>query len=406
MIVENINISEIVEYDRNPRKNDHVVDKVAAAIAEYGFRVPLLVKREANTIKLIDGHLRLKAAKKLNLQNAPCIFVDDMSDAKIKAFRLSINKMAELADWDEELLALELKELAEMDFDLELTGFDLSEIEALFPRDDKIGLIDDDESPALTENSKSKEGDIWICGNHRIMCGDFRNDEHRENLLKNNKADMVFTDPPYNANYSSRVDVGRRKEWGGIENDNMSDSEYNIFLKDIFSGIKKSIKENCSLYVCIDWKSYPSVQNNAKDFNHKSTIIWDKGHFALGTYYRTQYEMILFLSNGDKILWNAGHDERDVWDIPRDAGVNYIHPTQKPVAIPERAILNSSNKNDIVLDAFCGSGSTLIACEKNDRICYTIDIDSRYVDAAVKRWQEFTGAKAIHASTGKTFDES
>lgn len=402
--VEDVEITKIITYDRNPRKNDHAVDKIAAAIAEFGFRVPLLIQR--NHV-LIDGHLRLKAAHKLNMASVPCIFVDDLSDAKIKAMRLSINKMAELAEWDEGLLALELQELREMDFNIDVIGFDLSELNNFMSNEVNDGLIDEDSTPSASEQPKSKLGDVWLCGNHKVMCGDFADDIQRNILLVLDKADMVFTDPPYNANYSSRVDEGRRKEWGGIENDNMSDDQYNKFLENIVRSLKLSINDNCSIYICIDWKSYPVVVSNVKDvFNHKSTIIWDKSHFGLGTYYRTQYEMILFLTSGDKMTWHGEHNERDVWSIDREPSINYVHPTQNPVAIPERAILNSSNVGDLVLDAFCGSGSTLIACQKTNRRCYTIDIDPKYVDVAVQRWQEFTGNDAINAQTGKKFNES
>jgi DNA modification methylase len=238
------------------------------------------------------------------------------------------------------------------------------------------------------------------------MCGDWLNDEHRAALMGDEKAALIFTDPPYNADYASRVDKGRRKEWGGIKNDNMSNEDYHAFIQNVFAHATNHIEHNGSLYACIDWKSYPILAQHLGDlFNHKSTIIWDKGVFGLGTYYRTQYEMILFCSYGDKIVWNADHDEKDVWTISREILKDYVHPTQKPVAIPERAILNSSNNGDLVLDMFCGSGSTMAACQKHGRRCFTIDIDPRYVDVAVKRYQDLTGQKAINQGTGELFDD-
>lgn len=403
MQIEQIDPKLLIPYEKNPRKNDAAIAKIAIAIKEFGFRVPVLAKKDK---KLIDGHLRLKAALKIGLEMIPVVYVDDLTETQIKAFRLSVNRMAELADWDEDLLAAELQELKELDFDLELTGFDFDAIEKMLEDTTaSLGLTDADITPECPEHPQSRLGDVWLCGDHRIMCGSWLEEEHREALMGSKNADMIFTDPPYNANYSSRVDKGRRKEWGGIANDNMSDKDYDDFIYVVFNAANRYLKDNSVIYACIDWKSYPILAHQiGYIFSHKSTIIWDKGSIGLGTYYRTQYELILFALKGAKMgVWNAGHDEKDVWTISRESLQNYVHPTQKPVAVPERAILNSSNRKDIVLDMFCGSGSTLIACQANERTCYTIDIDPRYVDVAVKRWEDYTGKKAIHEKTGEVF---
>lgn len=214
--------------------------------------------------------------------------------------------------------------------------------------------------------------------------------------MNGNKADMVFTDPPYNANYSSRVDINRRKPWGGILNDKMNYDDFDNFLIDLNSTLYSVLKENSSIYECIDWKHYSQVESIFKEaFNHKSTIIWNKNYFGLGTYYRTKYEMILFGCKGEKLnVWNGNHDEMDVWDEDREKVNNYVHPTQKPLTIPARAIKNSSNVNDNILDTFGGSGSTLIACEQLNRNCYMMELDPKYIDVIIQRWENFTGKKA------------
>ena len=207
------------------------------------------------------------------------------------------------------------------------------------------------------------------------------------------KADMVFTDPPYNADYSSRVDKDRRKPWGGILNDNMSHEAFDDFLIDLNASIYTNIKDGASVYECMDWKHYSQLEKCFKEaFNLKSMIVWNKNYFGLGTYYRTKHELILFGVKGDKLnIWNANHDEMDVWDEDREKVSNYEHPTQKPVTIPARAIKNSTNEDNVVLDIFGGSGSTLIACEQLNRKCYMMELDEHYVSVIIERYINFTG---------------
>lgn len=404
MDIIKLKLDEFVEYKRNPRKNDHAVERLAQSIKEFGFRVPILIKRDKT---IIDGHLRLKAARCAGLKEVDAVYIDDLTDAQIKAFRIAINRMAELAEWDEELLGIELQEMREMDFDLDLTGFDTGDIDDFINAVDKDEVANDDDNidpPAA--QVKSKLGDIWICGKHRIMCGDWLDDEHRKELMNGQKAHLIFTDPPYNAAYTSRMHRKTGGKWDAIVNDNMSASDYEDFIKKAFTIQQQYIEKNASLYACIDWKSYPVLAHHLGDFfTHKSTIIWNKGHFGLGDKYRPQYEMILFCVIAECFTWNAGQEERDVWDISRDSTKGYEHPTQKPIAIPERAILNSSNNGDIVLDMFCGSGSTMAACQQQGRKCFTIDIEPRYVDVAVARYQHLSGQKAVNEETGEFFDD-
>lgn len=388
-------VNDLIPYINNSRTHsEEQVNQIVASINEFGFTNPLLIDEKDN---IIAGHGRLLASKKLKMEEVPCIVLSGLTEAQKKAYIIADNKMALNAGWDEELLKLELENLKELDFDLELTGFNVDELEDIFQVEEEQEVIEDDFDIEPPEEPKAKLGDIYQLGNHRLMCGDSTKIEDIEKLMNGNKADMVFTDPPYNANYSSRVDINRRKPWGGILNDKMNYDEFDNFLIDLNSTLYSVLKENCSIYECIDWKHYSQVENVFKEaFNHKSTIIWNKNYFGLGTYYRTKYEMILFGCKGDKLnVWNGNHDEMDVWDEDREKVNNYVHPTQKPLTIPARAIKNSSNVNDNILDIFGGSGSTLIACEQLNRNCYMMELDPKYVDVIINRWEEFTSKKAI-----------
>lgn len=394
-------VNDLIPYINNSRTHSgEQVNQIVASINEFGFTNPLLIDEKDN---IIAGHGRLLASKKLKMEEVPCIVLSGLTEAQKKAYIIADNKMALNAGWDEELLKIELENLKELDFDLELTGFDVDELDDIFQIEEEQEIVEDDFDIELPEEPKSKLGDIYQLGNHRLMCGDSTKIEDVEKLMNGNKADMVFTDPPYNANYSSRVDINRRKPWGGILNDKMNYDEFDNFLIDLNSALYSALKENSSIYECIDWKHYSQVESIFKEaFNHKSTIIWNKNYFGLGTYYRTKYEMILFGCKGDKLnVWNGNHDEMDVWDEDREKVNNYVHPTQKPLTIPARAIKNSSNVNDNILDIFGGSGSTLMACEQLNRNCYMMELDPKYVDVIINRWEKFTGKKALLIKEGE-----
>jgi DNA modification methylase len=228
------------------------------------------------------------------------------------------------------------------------------------------------------------------------LCGDSTDEKSVAYLMDGKLANMIFTDPPYNADYSSRVDKNRRKPWGGILNDNLTEENFGHFLEDSLTQAKNFLEINGSIYCWTDWKHYPLVASIFQSlFNQKSAIVWDKKHFGLGTYYRTQYELVLFGVNGDKLnTWNAGHDERDVWSQSRDTVSDYVHPTQKPIELAIRAIKNSSNQNQNVLDLFGGSGSTLVACEKINRSSFIMELDPKYCDVIIGRWERLTGLTA------------
>jgi len=404
MEIQTVGIDEVVPYAKNPRKNDAAVDKVAGSLKEFGWRQPIVVDAE---MVVIAGHTRLAAARKLQLKKVPIHIATDLTANQIKAYRIADNRVSQEAKWDDDLLALELADLDLENYDLSKTGFNDDELAALMAEAITEGLVDEDQVPPEPETPVTVLGDIWHLGRHRVMCGDSTSIDAVDELMENKKADMVFTDPPYNADYSSRVDKSRRKPWGGIMNDKMTQEAFDEFLIDINSMLWEVIVDGGSIYECIDWKRYPQMANVFADaFNQKAMIIWNKNYFGLGTYYRTKHEIILFGVKGDKLnTWNANHDEMDVWDIKREKVSNYQHPTQKPVTIPERAIENSSKAGNLILDLFGGSGSTLIACEKTNRQARLMELDPKYVDVIVKRWQDFTGLIAINEKTGKTFNE-
>lgn len=404
MDIQTVGIDEVVPYAKNPRKNDAAVDKVAGSLKEFGWRQPIVVDAE---MVVIAGHTRLAASRKLGLKEVPIHIATDLTANQIKAYRIADNRVSQEAKWDDDLLALELADLDLENYDLSKTGFNDDELAALMAEAITEGLVDEDQVPPEPETPVTVLGDIWQLGRHRVMCGDSTSIDAVDELMESKKADMVFTDPPYNADYSSRVDKSRRKPWGGIMNDKMTQEAFDEFLIDINSMLWEVTVDGGSIYECIDWKRYPQMASVFADaFNQKAMIIWNKNYFGLGTYYRTKHEIILFGVKGDKLnTWNANHDEMDVWDIKREKVNNYQHPTQKPVTIPERAIENSSKAGNLILDLFGGSGSTLIACEKTNRQARLMELDPKYVDVIVKRWQDFTGLIAIHEKTGKTFNE-
>jgi DNA modification methylase len=398
-------IERCIEYARNPRKNDHAVDKVAAAIREFGFRVPICAKSDGT---VVDGHLRLKAAKKLGLKEVPVVLADDMSEAQIKAFRLSVNKVAELADWDNELLALEFIELEDMGFDLSLTGFEADEIGALFPKEAKEGLTDDDAVPEVPAVPVAVEGDVWLLGRHRLMCGDSTSIDAVERLMDGRKADMVFTDPPYGVSANGgRSDTVKKQGIKAIANDNLRGDQLEQFIVDALSIVP--LRENGSFYVCYDQKTQHEFTGALRSIGWKqrATIIWNKNVFGLSGFkgYRPKFELIAFGHTGDDYTWSGDNSQADVWDIPRPSERIGGHPTPKPIDLVERAINNSSKKGETVADLFGGSGSTLIACEKTARDCRMMELDPKYCDVIIKRWQDFTGQQATLEATGQTFAE-
>ena len=378
-------VKELKLNSKNPRKNDGAVDTVAKSIEKYGFKNPLIV--DTNNV-VYCGNTRLKAARKLGIEEVPCIIADDLTEQQIREYALLDNKTNEIADWDMELLNDELSELDLSDFDLDWGICDLEE---------EKEVEEDDFDCTPPEQPKAKLGDIYKLGNHRLMCGDSTKEEDVSRLMNGNKADMVFTDPPYLMGFTGNVHADGSKSFnakhGAIKNDKMSREDGDNFILSIFENIEKF--NNGAYYVCFYRLGLDYIFRalDVLDNQYKALIIWDKGNHTLSNSdYMSKYEPIVYgWFNEHKFYGDRSNF--DIWNIQRTQK-NDLHPTMKPVALCGKAIENSSKKQDIVLDLFGGSGSTLIACEQLNRKCYIMELDCKYVDVIINRWEEYTGQKA------------
>ena len=400
MQIEYRPVASLIAYARNPRKNDHAVEQMAGAIREFGFRIPIVAKSSGD---VVDGHLRLKAALLLGMETVPVLLADDLTPSQIKAFRLLANRSATWADWDDELLGLELAELQEAGFNLELTGFSEDEWNELIDADDNTGLTDDDAVPEVTESAISKPGDVWLLGEHKVLCGDATKAEDYKTLLGDELADMTVTDPPYNVNYANSAKDKLRGTHRPILNDNMG-ADFAPFLLSTCKNILAVTKG--AVYIAMSSSELDTLQAAFRAAGGKwsTFVIWAKNTFTMGRAdYQRQYEPILYgWKDGAKHYWCGARDQGDVWQIKKPHK-NDLHPTTKPVELMERAVRNSSKTRDIVLDPFGGSGTTVIACEKSGRRARLMELDPKYVDVIIKRWQSFTGKEAQRASDGAAF---
>lgn len=411
------NVEEITPYAKNARTHSEAqVSQIASSIIEFGFTNPILVDSEQG---IIAGHGRLMAAKKLGMTQVPVVVLDHLTPAQKKAYIIADNKLAELAGWDENILAQELADLRDADYNLDVIGFNDQELEELFSSlyETDSNSEQENEVPLAEENPVSKSGDIWILGDHKVICGDSCKEESFKALLGEELADMTFTDPPYNVNYGETMKdnlINKGNSKGGkvytnssgkrtILNDNLGE-DFAQFLFDCCQNIIKVTKGAC--YICMSSSELHTLQKAFTDAGgHWSTfIIWAKNTFTLGRAdYQRQYESILYgWPKGNDHFWCGARNQGDVWFFNKPLK-NDLHPTMKPVELCERAILNSSKTKDIVLDCFGGSGSTLIACEKVNRKCRMIELDPKYVDVIVRRWQDYSGKEAIHEKSGKTY---
>lgn len=379
-------VEDLVPYALNSRTHsDEQVAQLAASIREFGFTNPILID-EANN--LIAGHGRVLAARKAKMENIPAVVVTGLDDRRRRALVIADNKLALNAGWDEEALRVELEDLAG-DFG-ELMGFSEDELVALLQSDDGTeGLTDEDAVPEAPEVPVTVEGDVWMLGRHRLMCGDSTSIDAVEKLMDGRKADMVFTDPPYNIDYQ-----GVKDKRDKIKNDKMSDEDFVDFLRQSLMGCE-------TMYVCCSWQYAHLFKQAMTDLARapKAMIVWNKVNPAqhLDKYFK-QHEIIFYYGDfgGQKTL------RGDVWEMKRQR--NTVHPTMKPVELIDMAMVDQPNKT-LVYDAFGGSGSTLISCEKNHRNCFVMELDPKYCDVIIKRWQDFTGEQATHAESGKTYAE-
>ena len=376
----------LIEYARNPRKNDHAVDRVAAAIREFGFRVPILAKSDKT---IVDGHLRLKAAKKLGLEEVPVLLCDDMTDIQVRAFRLSVNKVSEFADWDDEMLRVELDALGVDGFDLELTGFSLDEIANLQIEEVPEGLTDEDAVPEAPDKPLTVEGDVWLLGNHRLMCGDSTSIDVVERLMDGQKADMVFTDPPYGIAYSSDKFDGNK---AGVTNKRnkaeMITGDENAFDPSFLVQMFKGAKE---MFIW-GFQYYP------EKLGRGGLIVWNKKRESQSANPHGDFELCWSRRERNKMCWLEWGGFKN-----KEKGEDRLHTTQKPVALALWFFENWGSGLTCVIDLFGGSGSTLIACEKTARDCRMMELDPKYCDVIIQRWQNFTGQTATLEATGQPF---
>lgn len=371
MNVQEIKLKDIKPYGKNPRKNDDAVPYVAESIKQFGFKVPIVIDK--NNV-IVAGHTRYKAAKKLGFKSVPCIIADDLTDEQIKAFRLADNKVSEKAEWDLDLLDSEIEEI----FDIDMTDFGF-ELES-----EELEAEEDEYQGTVPEDPVTQKGDMWKLGEHILLCGDSTCITDVEKLMYEEKADMCFTDPPYGYEYQSNLRK-KSKKFDVIENDDK--------ILDFFPSIQ--LVCNGFIFICTTWKVLDKWIPLFKKYHDLTNmIIWNKGGGGIGDLkhtFSTDYEVILCTNNGKEI---TGKRIGSVWTIKKDSSSEYVHLTQKPIKLSEFAIRNTTERGDIVLDLFGGSGSTLIACEQMDRRCRMMEYDPAYCDVIVDRWEKFTGNKA------------
>lgn len=382
-----INIDELIPYANNARTHSKdQINKLRSSLREFGFINPILIDKDYN---ILAGHGRVMAAREEGIKEVPCVLVEHLTEAQKKAYILADNRLAMDAGWDDEMLALELENLKELDFDMDLTGFDAAEIEDLFSKihDKEISDDDFDVDAALGEDTISKQGDIWLLGRHRLICGDSTKAEIYEKLMEGKKANLCVTDPPYNVNYTAGSENERK-----IKNDNMEDKNFYEFLLASFKNIFNSLDDGAAAYIFHADTEGLNFRKAFKDagFHLANVCIWAKQSLVLGrSDYQWQHEPILYgWKPTGKHRWYADRKQTTIWNFDRPTK-SELHPTMKPVPLVAYPIQNSSMSNCIVLEPFAGSGSTLIACEQLGRICYAIELDEKYADVIVKRYIEY-----------------
>ena len=386
MEMQLVAVSKLVPYVNNARThNAQQITKLRSSLREFGFINPVIIDREYN---VIAGHGRILAAKEEGIKEVPCVFVDYLTPAQKKAYILADNRMAMDAGWDEELLRVEIEALQAESFDVGLTGFDEKDIAELFAGEDGDAQDDDfDVDEELQKPPVSKNGDVWLLGNHRLICGDSTKEETYAVLMDGKKANLVVTDPPYNVNYEGSA--------GKIQNDNMENDKFYQFLLDAFLNMEKAMEDDASMYVFhadTEGLNFRKAFSDA-GFYLSGTCIWKKQSLVLGrSPYQWQHEPCLYgWKKKGKHQWYSDRKQTTIWEFDKPKK-NGDHPTMKPIPLIAYPMKNSSMSNCIILDPFGGSGSTLIACEQLGRICHTIELDEKYCDVIVKRYIEQVGS--------------
>ncbi len=404
-VIERWSTDKLVPYARNARTHsEEQVAQIAASIVEFGFTNPILAGSDG---VIVAGHGRLAAAQKLGLDTVPVVVLDHLTPTQRRALIIADNRIAENAGWDDAMLRIELQSLQEDGFNLDITGFDADALGEIMAGEETTvdGNTDEDAIPELSETAISRPGDVWILGNHRLVCGDATQAPSYEQLLAGQRVQMIWSDLPYNVNYANSAKDKLRGKHRPILNDNLGEGFYDF----VFDALSLMLPHcDGAVYIAMSSSELDTLQAAFRAAGGKwsTFIIWAKHTFTLGRAdYQRQYEPILYgWPEGSSRHWCGDRDQGDVWNIKKPAR-NDLHPTMKPVELMERSIRNSSRPGDVVLDCFGGSGSTLIAAEKSGRRCFMMELDPKYCDVIVRRWQEFSGGKAISEDGQRVFDE-
>lgn len=425
LVVETVSISKLKPYPRNARTHSKKqIAQIARSIETFGWTNPVLADAEGS---VIAGHGRIEAARKIGMNEVPVIRIEDMSEAQKRAYILADNRLAELAGWDDELLAIELKGLTEIElgFDIETTGFETATIDGLITN--LNGADEPDEADSVPELDQTKApvtraGDLWILGRHRLLCADATSVDSWRELMGGRKATMVFTDPPYNVPIDGHVcglGAAKHAEFA-MASGEMSEAEFVRFLKVVLGHLAHASGDGAIHYICMDWRHLWELLEAGREVYSalKNICVWNKTNGGMGSLYRSKHELIAVFKNGDAPHINNvelganGRYRTNVWDYAgvnafgkdRDAALS-MHPTVKPVALVEDAILDCSRRGDVILDAFSGSGTSIIAAERSGRRCFGVEIDPIYVDVTLKRFAALTGEEPIHEKSGLGFSE-
>jgi DNA modification methylase len=428
LTIENLTVASLKLDPQNPRLHDRKqIRQLANSIKTFGFNVPVLVDPE---LRVIAGHGRVLACKQLGIAQIPVIRLEHLSENQARAFMIADNKLTENAEWDSRLLSDQFRVLseAEIDFSLEVTGFEMSEIDTFVEGATPTGHDKEDPADSIPDSGPkpqvSRAGDCWLLGRHRVLCGDARKDSAFSLLMKGHRAGMVFTDPPYNDpidGYVTGFGKIHHPEFA-LASGEMSATEFTEFLGTVLAHLARNSVNGALHFICMDWRHAPELISAARSTyaEFKNLCVWVKDCGGQGSLYRSQHELVFVFKNGRKAhrnniqLGQYGRYRTNVWQYRRvnslsrsndEGNLSALHPTIKPVEMVADAILDCTARRQIVLDAFLGSGTTVIAAERTGRACYGLELDVRYVDTIVRRWQAFTGQSAVQESTGQTFDQ-
>ena len=421
-------IDELKPDPANPRRHGkQQIRKIADSIRVFGFNVPVLIDREKN---VVAGHGRLLACAELGWTEVPTLCLDHLTPAQARAFRIADNRLTEISEWDDRLLAEELKELSllGLDFNIEVTGFEMGEIDFRIASLEGLSEADDDPADALPASPAgpllSRVGDLWILGPHRVLCGSALDRHAFATLLGDQHAAMVFTDPPYNVpidGHASGLGAVHHRPFP-MASGEMDRTQFTDFLKQAFDNLAAFTVDGSIHFVCMDWRHIAELTAAGHGVygELKNLCVWVKDNAGMGSLYRSQHELVFVFKHGrgghrnNVQLGRFGRNRSNVWDYPgansfvrsgEEGNLSALHPTVKPVAMVADAILDCSARGEIVLDGFLGSGTTVIAAERTGRRCYGMELDPGYIDTIIRRWQKLTGGNAVHSASGRSFDD-